>query len=276
MVESLRDPSPAPIVQPASLSALTTVFEALPSGSLRHDTVQLRRPSRGTYGTPRCSLHASTRARIASWRRQRASTPPSRSMRASWVSSAYNSEIAGVLVGWCLVVACTKLTRSKYSPRFGRVLARSSIRSDATPSASPGGRRRADEDGARSAEQPGERLLEPLEQPLHRARAVADHRALHGRQDVRMHVRRAGQKKAPERGRRHAVARASASTSPSSTISFVLISRTPSSPHSRSSCSDASRSIPRIASVTTNKRVRGRRSSKPSTAALSHTSVATP
>ena len=61
-------------------------------------------------------------------------------MRASWVSSAYNSEIAGVLVGWCLVVACTKLTRSKYSPRFGRVLARSSIRSDATPSASPGGR----------------------------------------------------------------------------------------------------------------------------------------
>src|SRR5437773_10611670 len=139
MVESLRDPYPAPIVQPASLSALTTVFEAVPSGSLRHDTVQLRRPSRGTYGTPRSSLHASTRERIASWRRQRASTPPSRSMRPSWVSSAYKHEIAGVLVGGCLVVACTKLTRSKYSPRFGRVVARSSVRSEATPSASPGG-----------------------------------------------------------------------------------------------------------------------------------------
>src|SRR5438309_8021796 len=97
IVVSLSDPYPAPIVQPASLSAPTTVFEPVPSGSFRQDTVQLRRPSRGTYGTPRCSLHASTRERIASWRRQRASTPPARSMRASCVSSAYKSEIAGVL-----------------------------------------------------------------------------------------------------------------------------------------------------------------------------------
>src|SRR5438034_7126610 len=129
MVESLRDPYPAPIVQPASLSALTTVFEAVPSGSLRHDTVQLRRPSRGTYGTPRSSLHASTRERIASWRRQRASPPPSRSMRPSWVPSTYKSELAGVLVGWCLVGGGTKVTRSKHSPRVSKDVASSNRRS---------------------------------------------------------------------------------------------------------------------------------------------------
>src|SRR5258708_5259601 len=51
--------------------------------------------------------------------------------------------MAGVLVGWNLAVARSKLGRSKYRPRAGRVLARSSIRGDATPSASPGGSARA-------------------------------------------------------------------------------------------------------------------------------------
>src|SRR5438034_2610445 len=144
----------------------------------------------------------------------------------------------------------------------------------------PRRRGRADEHGARRAEQAGERRRQPLEQPLHRARAVTDHRPLHRGQDFGVDVGGARQKKPPEHGRRgwcgHAVARASASTSPSSTTSFVFTRRTPSSPHSRSRCSDASRSMPRIASVTTNSRVCGRRCSKPSTAALSHTSVATP
>src|SRR5438094_868691 len=89
---------------------------------------------------PCCSLHCSTRRRMASCRLQRASTPPSRSIRPSCASSAYSREIAGVLVGWCLVVASRKLTTSKYNPRAGSVFARSTRRSEATPSASTGGR----------------------------------------------------------------------------------------------------------------------------------------
>src|SRR5207244_10949011 len=77
----------------STLFPYTTLFRSafalFPSGTLRHETVQLRRPSRGRYGTPRCSLHASTRERIASCRRQRASTPPSRSMR----SEEHTSEL---------------------------------------------------------------------------------------------------------------------------------------------------------------------------------------
>src|SRR5207248_8262581 len=140
MVDSLRAPYPAPIVHPACFSAATIDFDVLPSGSLRQETVQLRRPSRGRYAMPCCSLHCSTRRRMASCRLQRASTPPSRSIRPSCASSAYSREIAGVLVGWCLVVASRKVTTSKYNPRAGSVFARSTRRSEATPSASPGGR----------------------------------------------------------------------------------------------------------------------------------------
>src|SRR3989441_10314812 len=132
-----------------------------------------------------------------------------------------------------------------------------------------------------SPEQPGERCFHPGEQLLHRSRAVSDHRPLHGREDLGVDVGGTGQKKPPERGRRrdgggHAPARARSSTSPSSTTSFVFTRRTPSSPQSLSSCSETSLSIPFTASVTTKRRVWGRRSSRPWTAALSHTSVATP
>src|SRR5205823_2485046 len=77
-------------------------------------------------------------------------------------------------------------------------------------------------------------------------------------------------------GRAHRAALARLSTSPSSTTSPVFTSRTPSSPQSLSNCSETSLSMPLTASVTTNRRVCGRRSSRPSIAALSHTSVATP
>ena len=51
--------------------------------------------------------------------------------------------MAGVLVGCDLRVASSKVTRSKYCPRAGRVFARARIRSEATPSARPGGSARA-------------------------------------------------------------------------------------------------------------------------------------
>src|SRR5881628_2064546 len=41
------------MVHPASLSPLTICLALVPSGSLRHDTVQLRRPSRGVPYLPR-------------------------------------------------------------------------------------------------------------------------------------------------------------------------------------------------------------------------------
>src|SRR5690242_1876778 len=151
-----------------------------------------------------------------------------------------------------------------------------------------GRRRRADEHRTGGTEQARERGFEPRQQLLHGTRTVPDHGALHGAQHLGVHVSGTGEEEAPEGGRgrgggsrdgrrgRHAVARASSSTRPSSTTSLVFTRRTPSSPHSLSSCSDTSLSIPFTASVTTNSRVWGRRSSKPSIAALSHTSVATP
>src|SRR5207248_8220937 len=106
--------------------------------------------------------------------------------------------------------------------------------------------------------------------------------ALHRGQHVGVDVGGTGQKKPPEGrgggdgGRAHRAALARLSTSPSSTTSPVSTSRTPSSPQSLSSCSETSLSIPLTASVTTNKRVCGRRSGRPSIAALSHTSLARP
>src|SRR5256886_17672705 len=47
MVDSFSGPYPEPMVQPACFSAPTICLAFFPSGSLRHDTVHLRRPSRG-------------------------------------------------------------------------------------------------------------------------------------------------------------------------------------------------------------------------------------
>src|SRR5947209_8696383 len=143
MVESLSEPYPEPITQPFSFRLPTIVLALLPAGSLRQETVQLWRPSRGRNSTPCARDHDSVVLRIASCRAQRAVMPPARSIRSSCVCNAYNRETAGVLVGWNLALAVSKLMRSKYSPRAGSVLARSTMRSDATPRARPGGNARA-------------------------------------------------------------------------------------------------------------------------------------
>src|SRR5207247_5168335 len=146
----------------------------------------------------------------------------------------------------------------------------------------PGRGRGADQHVAAGAAQGPERARHLLEQLLHGAGAVADHRPLHGGEDVGVDVGRARKEESAERrrwrrgGGAHAGECASCSTSPPTTTSLVFTMRTPSSPHSLRRCSPRSRSIGFIASVTANSRVCGRCSSRPSIAALSQTSRATP